>query len=307
MRRAILFALVFSCTSLQAHVVSMSSGELSVEGRSATFELHMPVYEIQHVSNPQTALLEHVRFGGAKMLSSTCAIDPTDPNTYVCTAHYEFARPIPDAVQIDCTLYQVTVPNHVHLLHAVQGPNSDQVVFDRTFTQAEARFHPPSRAELIARGVAAGIARLFGSLAALLFLAALALASRSAPESALFVALFLIGEWVAIPLAPRIPLAFAPSFLEAAMALTSAYLTIEILLLPESGARWMAIPFLGVVHGLYFAAFPATYLAGASFVQAAVIAALAAGVLRLPSEWRRTAAGFILAVAAGRFARVLKG
>jgi hypothetical protein len=309
MRRSILFALAFvflaAGASLQAHVVSMSSGELHVAGQSATFELHMPVYEIQHVSSPQTALLEHVRFSGAKMLSSSCAIDPADPNTYVCTAQYQFAKPIPDSVEIDCTLFQVTVPNHVHLLHAVQGPNSDQVVFDQTFTQAEARFHPPSRAELIARGVAAGIARLFGSLAALLFLAALALASRSAGEAALFVTLFLVGEWIALPLAPRIPLAFAPTFLEAAMALTSAYLAIEILLLPESGARWMAVPLLGVVHGLYFAAFPATYLAGASFVQAVIATVLAVGALRLPSKWRRIAAGLVLAVAAGRFARVL--
>jgi hypothetical protein len=283
----------------------MSSGELRVDGRSAVFELHMPTYEIQHVANPETALLEHMRFDGAKMLSSSCATDKTDPNTYVCTAQYEFARPIPDAVQIECTLFQVTVPNHVHLLHAVQGPNGDQVVFDKTFTQAEARFHPPSRAELLARGVAGGVARLVGSMGALVFLAALALAARSSRETALFVALFLIGEWVALPLAPRIPLALSPSFLEAALALTSAYLAVEILLLPESGARWMAVPLLGVVHGFYFAAFPAPYLAGASTLQVLIVAALAAGALRVPVKWRRVAAGLVLAVAGGRFARVL--
>jgi hypothetical protein len=303
MRRAIL--LLLPCCALHAHVVSMSSGELRVDGRSAVFELHMPTYEIQHVANPETALLEHMRFDGAKMLSSSCATDKTDPNTYVCTAQYEFARPIPDAVQIECTLFQVTVPNHVHLLHAVQGPNGDQVVFDKTFTQAEARFHPPSRAELLARGVAGGVARLVGSMGALVFLAALALAARSSRETALFVALFLIGEWVALPLAPRIPLALSPSFLEAALALTSAYLAVEILLLPESGARWMAVPLLGVVHGFYFAAFPAPYLAGASTLQVLIVAALAAGALRVPVKWRRVAAGLVLAVAGGRFARVL--
>ena len=50
----------------------------------------------------------------------------------------------------------VTVPNHIHLLTAVQGPNSDQLVFDQTFTAGEARFHPPSLAETIVKQSAAG-------------------------------------------------------------------------------------------------------------------------------------------------------
>ena len=286
----------------EGHVVSMSSGELRVDGQHAVFELRMPAYEIQHVSNPQTALLDHIKFANARMLSSTCT---QDQDAYVCTAQYEFSKPIPDAVEIECTLFQVTVPNHVHLLHAVQGPNADQVVFDQTFTKAEARFHPPSRAELIARGVAGGIGRLLTSLAAMLFLAALALAARTAREAALFIALFLLGEWIALPLAPRIPLAFSPGFLEAAMALTSAYLAVEIILLPDSGARWMAVPILGLVHGLNFAAFPAAYLGGASFTQAVLAAVASAGALRLKPLWRRAAALIVLGVAAGRFIRVL--
>ena len=32
-----------------AHVVSMSSGDLSVEGTHARYELRMPLYEIAHV------------------------------------------------------------------------------------------------------------------------------------------------------------------------------------------------------------------------------------------------------------------
>lgn len=285
-----------------AHVVSMSSGELTVNGRNATYVLRMPVYELQHVTNPQSQLLDHVRFEGARLVSSACA--PAQ-DTYVCTGQYEFSTPIPNAVEIECTLYQVTVPNHVHLLHAVQGPNGDQVVFDQTFTKAEARFHPPSRAELIARGVAAGIGRLVTSLAAMLFLAALALAARSVRETALFIVLFVAGEWIASPLAPRIPLSFSPAFLESAMALTTVYLAIEILLLPVSTARWIAIPVLGLVHGLNFAAFPVTYLAGASFTQVTLVAVATAGALRFPPTGRRTVALVLVAVAAGRFVRLL--
>jgi hypothetical protein len=294
--------LLLAATTLHAHVVSMSSGELTVDGRNAIYELRMPFYELQHVTNPQTQLLDHVHFADARLVSSNCI---QEQDAYICTAHYEFARPIPDSVEIECTLFQVTVPNHVHLLHAVQGPNADQVVFDQTFTKAEARFHPPSRAELIARGVAGGIVRLLKSLAAMLFLAALALAARSARETALFIALFLAGEWIALPLAPRIPLAFSPAFLESAMALTTAYLAVEILLLPDSTARWMAVPVLGLVHGLNFAAFPTAYLAGASFVQAVLISVAAAGTLKLPPVWRRVAALVLLVVAGGRFIRLL--
>ena len=302
MLRALLPVLLLCSATLRAHVVSMSSGELTVDGRNAVFVLRMPVYELQHVANPQTQLLDHLRFANARLVSSTCT---QDQDAYICTGQYEFSKPIPDFVEIECTLFQVTVPNHVHLLHAVQGPNADQVVFDQTFTKAEARFHPPSRAELIARGVAGGIGRLVTSFAAMLFLAALALAARSAREAALFVALFLAGEWIALPLAPRIPLAFSPAFLESAMALASAYLAVEILLLPESGARWMAVPILGLVHGLNFAAFPAAYLAGASFAQAVLVAVVAAGALKLPPVWRRAAAVVLLGVAAGRFVRLL--
>ncbi|MGH9593109.1 MAG: hypothetical protein ACRD5L_08450 [Bryobacteraceae bacterium] len=40
--------------------VSLSNGELRVEGRRASYELHMPMYEVAHVTNPETALLEQI-------------------------------------------------------------------------------------------------------------------------------------------------------------------------------------------------------------------------------------------------------
>ena len=154
----------------------MSNGELHVNGRTATYELRIPMYEVAHVANPETALLDHVKFEGARRTSSSCQ---EQDETYVCHANYEFAAPVPDKIEVECTLFQVTVPNHVHLLYAVQGPNSDQEVFDQSFRQAEVRFHPPSRAELIAKAAAAGIARLFKSVSGLLFLAVLVLAARN--------------------------------------------------------------------------------------------------------------------------------
>jgi len=294
--------LVLLSSTAFAHVVSMSSGELHVEGRMATYELRMPMYEVAHVSNPETALLDHVKFEGAQRTSSSCM---EQDGTYVCRASYEFDRPVPDKIAAECTLFEVTVPNHVHLLYAVQGTNSDQEVFDQSFRQVEVRFHPPSRAELIAKDAAAGIARLFKSISGLLFLAVLVLAARSMREAGILTMAFLTGEWLARPLSPHIPLAFSPQFLEALLALTVAYLAAEVVFLPESRARWMVVPVLGLAHGLAFAPFPPLYLPAAQIVQGLCLALLWLMVRKMPLSWRRPAAGVLLVAGLGWFVREL--
>ena len=290
------------CGCAYAHVVSMSSGELHVNGRTATYELRIPMYEVANVANPETALLDHVKFEGARRTSSSCQ---EQDGTYVCHADYELDRPVPDKIEVECTLFQVTVPNHVHLLYAVQGPNSDQEVFDQSFRQAEVRFHPPSRAELIAKAAAAGIARLFKSVSGLLFLAVLVLAARNTREMGILTIVFLAGEWLARPLSPRIPMSFSPEFLEALLALTIAYLAAEIVFLPDSRARWAVVPVLGVAHGMPFAAFPPSYLTAASITQAILLGVLWMAARKMPLAWRRPAAGVMLVAGIGWFARML--
>jgi hypothetical protein len=287
---------------LSAHVISMSSGELKVQDRSATFELRMPAYEIQHVTNPQTALLDQMKFEGGKRTSSQCKLDE---DVYACTATYEFAEPLPDKLDVECTLFKVTVPNHVHLLHAVQGSNADQVVFDNRFTNVEVRFHPPSPLEVFVREAGGGIARLFTSVSGLLFIAALAIAAKSWKDAVLLTAVFLIGEWIARPLAPRVPLALSPSFLDAAMALTAAYLAVDVLLLPEGRSRWAIVPILGLVHGFAYASFPANYLTGAAMVQVGLVAALTALLLRAPAGVRKTSLMIVIVASLGWFVRLL--
>src|SRR5260370_17907224 len=53
---------------LSVHMVSMSTGELKVDGNRAHYELRMPSYEVAHVREPEHTLLEHIRFksGGAR-------------------------------------------------------------------------------------------------------------------------------------------------------------------------------------------------------------------------------------------------
>jgi hypothetical protein len=301
-----LFLFLICCSTLaeyaSAHVVSMSSGELHVNGRTATYELRIPMYEVAHVTHPETALLDQLKFEGARRTSSMCQ---EQDGTYICHADYEFDQPVPDKIEVECTLFQVTVPNHVHLLYAVQGPNSDQQVFDQSFRQAEVRFHPPSRAELVAKAAAAGIARLFKSVSGLLFLAVLVLAARNSREMGILTIAFLAGEWLARPLSLRIPISFSPAFLEAVLALTVAYLSAEIVFLPDSQARWAVIPILGIAHGLPFSAFPASYLTAASITQAILLLGLRIAARRMPIGWRRPAAGVSLIAGLGWFVRML--
>ena len=296
------YAAFLLAAPLSAHVVSISTGDLRVDGPTAVFELRLPLYEVAHVAHPETELIAHVRFAGARLAAESCRADQDD---YVCVAHYEFPTRI-DHVDVDCTLFAVTVPNHVHLLHAVEGENSDDAVFDQTLTHADLHFHPRSPLESITRDAASGVRRAAAGISAL-FLLILVLAARSPREGLVLVAMYLAGEWLMRPIAPRIPWQFSPRLIEAAMALTAAYLASEILLLPGAGKRWMVVFALGLFHGVYFAAFPPAYLAGAAVTQAAILAALIGLALRFATpEIRRAGAAVLCVTALGLFAsRVL--
>jgi hypothetical protein len=240
---------------LAGHMVSMSTGDLKVDGAHANYELRMPMYEVAHVHEPEHTLLDHVRFrsGGvwAKVSGASCK---QEQDTYLCTAEYQFPAPV-ETLQAECTLASVTVPNHVHLLRAYRGDKTDQAVFDLSYTQAEIRFRPPTAFETAMREITAGFMRAAGGLAPLLFLVSLALAARSRRELVALTASFLTAETLACAIAPYLRLSLSPRFIEAAAALTIAYLAFEIILLPDSSSRWMVVAVLGLFHGAYFAAF----------------------------------------------------
>ena len=147
-----------------AHAISMSFGDLTLDGRLGHYELRMPLYEIQHIQDPERTLIEQVGFssGGreARRLSQSCGPD-SDRNFYVCKAEYEFAAPV-DQLDVTCRLAAVSVPNHLHLLHVQTGGLRDEAVFDLVYTHAALRFHPPSRWELAVTQSAAGFARAIG-------------------------------------------------------------------------------------------------------------------------------------------------
>jgi HupE/UreJ protein len=274
--------------TLAAHMVSMSTGELKVDGNRAHYELRIPTYEVAHVREPQHTLLDHIRFksGGAwgRASAQSCK---DEQGTYVCTADYLFPAPV-DELEVECTFPSVTVPNHVHLLRAYLGDKTDQAVFDLSFTTSEIRFRPPTAWETALHALAAGFMRAAGGLAPLLFLASLVLAARSRRELVTLTVAFLAAECLACAIAPRISLPLSPRFIEAAAALTIAYLAFEIILLPNSGLRWLVVGVLGLFHGAYFSIFLAesgyhatTFLVGVAAAEVLLIALFAVALRQL--------------------------
>jgi hypothetical protein len=224
-------------------------------------------------------------------MTSNCRAE-SERDTYVCDAEYEFAAP-PDRIEAECTLAAITVPNHVHLLRAEMGGKHDQGVFDVSFTRATLRFRPPSAAETAMTEAGGGFLRALGGPAQILFLAALALAARSRSELLRLMGMFLAGQALAVLAVPRTGWQPAPRFVEAAAALTIAYLAVEILLLPKAGARWLIAGVLGVFHGLFLCLFvttaeyrPGLVLAGAAAAEITVGAVLALLFSRV-MKWAR--------------------
>jgi hypothetical protein len=285
--------LVIIAAPASAHVVSMSSADLIIQDTHARYELRMPLYEIAHVPHPETALLEHVRFSGAKLVTSACRAEP-EHDAYICDAEYRFATP-PARLEAECTLASITVPTHVHLLRAEMDGKRDQGMFDRNFTRATLRFRPPGAAEAAMTEATGGFQRALGGPVQILFLAALALAARSRGELLRVAAMFLVGQAASVLIVPHTTWQPAPRFVEAAAALAVAYLAVEILLLPQAGARWLVAGVLGFFHGLFFYLFlqaagyrPGFVLAGAFAAEISVIGILAVVFARV-LRWSRAA------------------
>ena len=266
---ALLWTVPLYPQTLFAHTISMSNGDLKIQGARATFQLRMPAYEITHLQEPSRQLFESFRFssGGhnGKLIERSCHDRPAD-GMFVCEGIYEFPAPV-ETLDVECRLARITVPNHVHLLRASRDAKTDQAMFDVSFEKASLRFRPLTPLEIAINEIFAGALRAGTAVAGLLFLFALALASRSWKELGMLTAAFLLGEGIAcvIQWSP------SPRFIEAAMGLTVAYFAVEILLLPTAGHRWAVAGILGIFHGLYFALFIRGSEYRAAYVMAGVV------------------------------------
>jgi HupE / UreJ protein len=288
---------LFSCTFLHGHAISMSNGEVTLRGDHLDYVLSMPMYEAAHTPDPDRTLLDHIYFSShgetARLIQKSCHEDAAK-GVYICAAEYVFAHPV-DRLDVECTLYQVTVPNHVHLLRAENGGKHDQAIFDYSFTQTTLRFRPPTSFEIAVQQGFEGMLRAVAGPVQLLFLAGLVLAARGRRELLLLAAMFLAGEIAAALIAGAFQWQPPVRFVEAAMALSVAYLSVEILFLPEAGGRWLIAGILGAFHGLSLylvlagsGFHPSYVLGGAALGELAVIAALAVPLWMLQRRWSTT-------------------
>ena len=308
--------LLLSALPVPAHVMSMSSGELRVQGTTATLEVRMPIYEVADLDEPQARILDaftlRVDAAEAERTSGACREIAAEA-AYLCEAEYALAEE-PAALEVDCRLAEATVPNHVHILRAVRGDVAEQNVFDYTTTRLEIRFVPPTSWELLTQEAGAGAKRVLTGPAQWLFLLALALAARSRKELCWIAAAFVASQALSAVIVQAQGWNPPPRFVESAGALTIAYLAVEVLALPDAGARWLVAAGMGVFHGLYFGIFlaqgqmsPARVLSGAALAEVVLLATLAALVWRLRKDFgdplfTRAAAGVLLVVGLGWFA-----
>lgn len=280
-----LLAGLLCAAACQAHVLSISHGSLTVDGNRIRYDLRIPLLEVPDSPDPGRTLLDafHVFQDGeeAERTEETCR-EEQGQGLFVCEATFRLAKP-PDRVAVHCKFPSVTVPHHMHILRTGEGEAGRQTVFDITSTEAEIRFTPPTPWEVVTTGLGAGARRAITSPELLLFLIALSLAGRLKRELIDCVGAFLAAQ-AAVAIGGNLLGWIPPArFLEAAAALTVAYLASETLFLPESKNRWLICGGLGCFHGLFLAVFLQTtrmqagyFLPGALASEALLATALAA-------------------------------
>ena len=249
--------LLLTAASASAHVISMSTGWATVDGNHVEYILRMPKYEVPARTDPAQLLFDNIHFYGGfetgRLTGAECHDDPGTAN-YLCAANYQFSAPV-DRLRVECTFYQVTVPNHIHMLHGERAGKSDQAILDSAFSTAILAFRPPTAPELMAEQAGAGAFRVWTSWAQALLLLAIALAARTRRELLALTLAFLCGEVAGTAMILRANWQPSPRFAEAAAALALAYLALEILAFPQSRGRWLLALLFGSFEGMYFAVF----------------------------------------------------
>ncbi len=292
---------------IAGHVLSMSHGSLLHDGSDVRYELRMPLAEVPDDPDRARLLLSAFQvIDGGRPVSQADAkcSEEAGQGLFICSATYQFPEP-PKTVVVRCEFPAVTVPQHVHVLRSGAGEMVRQTVFDITYAQAEIRFSPPTWLETAATESGAGFRRVLTSPELLLFLVALALAGRSRREFVACAGGFIAAQALVGAVGTVIGWMPPMRFLEAASALTVAYLASEILFLPDASLRWLACGAMGTFHGLFFATLlgsarmsPAYFLPGAFGGEGLLLAVLGAVRLRYVGS-RAEQLGAILLLVSG--------
>ncbi len=251
----------------------MSNGELRISGAVATYELRMPLYEVAQLPNAADTLFENIRFANGRLIEKRCE---TTAEWLQCTGKYLFSTDV-NELTVACRFPSATVINHVHMFRAIKASGeSEQRFFDSTQTEATLTFRPPTSGEFFLRAQVEGFRRAIAGLTTALFLFAIAMVAKDRKQFLLLAAILTAVEVVTASVAPT---KLSPKFLEAAAALSTAYIAIEKILVPTAGQRWLVVAILGVFHGLFFRFF-AIELSGA-----ASITGFATGLLFANAAW----------------------
>ena len=277
-----------------AHVLSVSHGNLQLEGSDVRYELRMPLAEAPVEEDQRKSLLDAfaLRANGeaGERVEGACREEGSQ-QLYICNATYRFPEP-PEKITVRCNYPSVTVPHHVHIVSSGKGDVARRTVFDIVSREAEIRFTAPTPWEVFTSQILAGVRRAMTSPELLLFLAILVLAGRTRRELGGCVGAFLLAQ-IAVALLGRLFGWTPPArFIEAAAALTVAYVAAEVLFLPEARKRWLVCAGMGCFHGLFLSAFlastrmqPAYFVPGALGCEVFLLALL--GALRLRFVRRR--------------------
>ncbi len=213
----------------------MSSGKLTQSGSTVRYELQIPMFEVQHVTRPDVALPHAIQLEGAQRNAATCR---QERENYMCQMDWEYPAP-PASIVVQCRLVQVTVANHVHVLHAQRGEEVDQAIFQGSI----------ERAELVFRKDGPLLAALRSRPSMLLIVLFTTLAMFALRSGWLGVR----TSCIAYSAAAMKALLLTPEFLEATVALLAAYAAFEAAFLPPSKYRWMIAALLGATMGCYSA------------------------------------------------------
>lgn len=237
--------------------MSMSNGELRLEGREAVLSVKIPDYEVQRLDDPESAVLAAfaLRVDGVEVerTEAACVANQSEA-LYECTSRYELPEET-SVVEVACDLPDAIVANHVHVLRAVSPEGAEQQVFDYASRTHTFRFRPMGTLERWSSEAWAGAVRVLLGPAQLLFLFAVVVASRSRNELLRMAAAFVVTLAATATMVSILGWQPPPGFLDAAGALTIAYLAVETLTLPDAGGRWLVAGGMGAFHGLYFGVF----------------------------------------------------
>ncbi len=273
---------------MTAHVVSVSQGDLVLDGTTAQFELRMPLSEAPEGPRRDQLLLEafDVRVDGRSVERGTGSCrEASSGADLICRTELRFDTE-PTTVSVRSDLPSVTVPQHVHVLRSGEGDMARQTVLDITVREASVRFAPPTTLEIVQTASGAGMRRVLTNPELLLFLIALALAGRTLRELSACMGGFLCVQALVVATAGIHGWLPPLGFLESAAALAVAYLAAEVLALPEGTHRWVVCALIGCFHGLFLASFvasaelPVQYFLPAALGAEGALAAVA-GTIRL--------------------------